>query len=35
MMQLTSHQARTIVQGVESKAREFGLPVVIAVLDAT
>jgi uncharacterized protein GlcG (DUF336 family) len=33
-MQLTSHQAHTVVAGAESKAREMGLPVVVAVLDA-
>jgi uncharacterized protein GlcG (DUF336 family) len=33
-MQLTSHQAQAIVDGVEAKAHEIGLPVVVAVLDA-
>jgi len=33
-MQLSSHQAHTVIDGAESKAREMGLPVVIAVLDA-
>jgi uncharacterized protein GlcG (DUF336 family) len=33
-MHLTSHQAQTILNGAEAKARELGLPVVIAVLDA-
>lgn len=33
-MQLTSHQAQTIINGGEAKARELGLAVVIAVLDA-
>jgi uncharacterized protein GlcG (DUF336 family) len=33
-MHLTSHQAQTILDGAEAKARELGLPVVIAVLDA-
>lgn len=33
-MQITSEQARAVVQGAEGKAREMGLPVVIAVLDA-
>jgi uncharacterized protein GlcG (DUF336 family) len=33
-MQLTSHQAHAVMAGAESKAREMGLPVVIAVLDA-
>lgn len=34
MMQLTSHQAHAIVEGAQSKARDMGLSVVIAVLDA-
>jgi uncharacterized protein GlcG (DUF336 family) len=33
-MQLSSHQAQAIIDGVEAKAREIGLPVVVAVLDA-
>ena len=33
-MQLTSYQAQTIIDGAEAKAREMGLPVIIAVLDA-
>ncbi|HEU6443235.1 MAG TPA: heme-binding protein [Microvirga sp.] len=33
-MQLSSHQAQTVIDGAESKAREMGLPVVVAVLDA-
>jgi uncharacterized protein GlcG (DUF336 family) len=33
-MQLTSHQAQTIIDGAEAKGRELGLPVVIAILDA-
>jgi uncharacterized protein GlcG (DUF336 family) len=33
-MQLTSHQASTIIEGAEAKAREMGLPVVTAILDA-
>lgn len=33
-MQLNSHQAHTVIDGAESKAREMGLPVVVAVLDA-
>jgi uncharacterized protein GlcG (DUF336 family) len=33
-MPLSSHQAHTIIDGAESKARDMGLPVVIAVLDA-
>jgi uncharacterized protein GlcG (DUF336 family) len=33
-MQLTSHQAQAVIDGVEAKARELGLPVVVAVLDA-
>ncbi|HYF88033.1 heme-binding protein [Azospirillum sp.] len=33
-MPLNSHQARTIIDGAEGKARQMGLPVVIAVLDA-
>jgi uncharacterized protein GlcG (DUF336 family) len=33
-MQLSSHQAQAIINGAEAKAREIGLPVVIAVLDA-
>ena len=33
-MQLTSHQAQAVIDGVEVKARELGLPVVIALLDA-
>jgi uncharacterized protein GlcG (DUF336 family) len=33
-MQLTSHQAQAIIDGAEAKARELGLPVVVAVLDA-
>lgn len=33
-MQLTSHQAQAIVDGAEAKARELGLPVIIAVLDS-
>jgi uncharacterized protein GlcG (DUF336 family) len=33
-MQITSHQAHVIIQGAEAKAREMGLPAVIAVLDA-
>lgn len=33
-MLLSSHQAHTVIDGAESKAREIGLPVVIAVLDA-
>ena len=33
-MQLTSHQAQTIIDDAEAKARELGFPVVIAVLDS-
>lgn len=33
-MQLSSHQAQTVIDGAEAKARALGLPVVIAVLDA-
>ena len=33
-MQLTSHQAQAVVDGAEAKARELGLPVIIAVLDS-
>jgi uncharacterized protein GlcG (DUF336 family) len=33
-MQISSHQAHTVIDGAEGKAREMGLPVVIAVLDA-
>jgi uncharacterized protein GlcG (DUF336 family) len=33
-MQLSSHQAQKVIEGAEGKAREMGLPVVIAVLDA-
>jgi uncharacterized protein GlcG (DUF336 family) len=33
-MQLSSYQAQTIIEGAEAKARELGLPVIIAVLDA-
>jgi uncharacterized protein GlcG (DUF336 family) len=33
-MQLTSHQAQAIIDSAEAKARELGLPVVVAVLDA-
>ncbi len=33
-MPLSSHQAHTVIDGAESKARDIGLPVVIAVLDA-
>jgi uncharacterized protein GlcG (DUF336 family) len=33
-MPISSHQAHTAIDGAESKAREMGLPVVIAVLDA-
>jgi uncharacterized protein GlcG (DUF336 family) len=33
-MKLTSHQAHAVMAGAESKAREMGLPVVVAVLDA-
>ncbi len=34
VMQLTSHEAQTIIDGAEAKARALGLSVVIAVLDA-
>jgi uncharacterized protein GlcG (DUF336 family) len=33
-LQLTSYQAQTIIDGAEAKAREIGIPVVVAVLDA-
>ncbi|MEZ2131889.1 MULTISPECIES: heme-binding protein [unclassified Sinorhizobium] len=33
-MQLSSYQAQTVIDGAEAKAREMGLAVVIAVLDA-
>jgi uncharacterized protein GlcG (DUF336 family) len=33
-MLLSSHQAHTVIDGAECKARDIGLPVVIAVLDA-
>lgn len=33
-MQLISHQAQVVIAGAQAKARERGLPVVIAVLDA-
>lgn len=32
-MQLTSHQAHTVIRVGEAKARELGIPVIIAVLD--
>jgi uncharacterized protein GlcG (DUF336 family) len=32
-MELNAHQARTVIEGAEARARELGLPVVIAVLD--
>jgi uncharacterized protein GlcG (DUF336 family) len=33
-MPLNSHQAHAVINGAESKAREMGLPIVVAVLDA-
>lgn len=33
-MQLSSHMAQAIVDGAEAKAREMGLPVIVAVVDA-
>ena len=33
-MELNAHQARTVIEGAETRARELGLPVVIAVLDS-
>src|ERR1700741_2352619 len=33
-MPLSSHQAQIVIDGAEAKARELGLPVVIAILDA-
>ena len=33
-MQLSSQVAQTIIDGADAKAREMGLPVVVAVLDA-
>jgi uncharacterized protein GlcG (DUF336 family) len=33
-MPISSHQAHTAIDGAEGKAREMGLPVVVAVLDA-
>jgi uncharacterized protein GlcG (DUF336 family) len=33
-MELSSRQAQAIIDGAEAKAREFGLPVIIAILDA-
>ena len=33
-MNLSSHQAQAVINGAEAKAREFGSPVAIAVLDA-
>lgn len=33
-MQITSHLAQAVLDAAEAKAREMGLPVVIAVLDA-
>ena len=33
-MQLNSHDAQVAIEGAEAKAREIGVPVVIAVLDA-
>ncbi|CAH1662686.1 MULTISPECIES: heme-binding protein [Hyphomicrobiales] len=33
-MQITSHQAQAVIDGAEARAREIGLPVIIAVLDA-
>ncbi|CAH1661072.1 Uncharacterized 15.0 kDa protein in dhaT-dhaS intergenic region [Hyphomicrobiales bacterium] len=33
-MQITSHQAQAAIDGAEARAREIGLPVIIAVLDA-
>lgn len=33
-MQLNSSQAQAIIDGAEAKARELGLPVVVAVLDS-
>ena len=33
-MQLSSHQAQVVIDGAETKARELGLPVVIAILDS-
>src|SRR5262245_3392534 len=32
-MQISSNQAQTIIDSAETKARQLGLPVVIAVLD--
>lgn len=33
-MQISSHTAQTIIEGAEAKARDLGLPAIIAVLDA-
>ena len=33
-MPISSHQAQTAIDGAEGKAREMGLPVIVAVLDA-
>ena len=33
-MRLSAHQAQTVIDGAERKAREMGLPVVVVVLDA-
>lgn len=33
-MQITSHQAQALIDAAEAKAREIGVPVNIAVLDA-
>jgi uncharacterized protein GlcG (DUF336 family) len=34
IMELTSYEAQTIIDGAEAKARKMGLQVVVAVLDA-
>jgi uncharacterized protein GlcG (DUF336 family) len=33
-MELTANEARTVIDGAQAKARELGLPVVVAVLDS-
>jgi uncharacterized protein GlcG (DUF336 family) len=33
-MEITSHQAKTVIYGAEAKARELGQPVIIVVVDA-
>lgn len=33
-MEITSHQAQTVIDGAEAKARELGLPIIVVVVDA-